>query len=84
MKEKRLKANKPAVIFGQKTVKKAGYIEGYIFACEIEGADHIVYAKPRRPKYHLVIVVLEGSIDIVINGERYNFGKNRWKILPDR
>ena len=42
MKEKRQKANKPAVIFGQKTVKKAGYIEGYIFACEIEGADHIV------------------------------------------
>ena len=76
MKEKRQKANKPAVIFGQKTVKKAGYIEGYIFACEIEGADHIVYAKPRRPKYHLFIVVLEGSIDIVINGERYNFGKN--------
>lgn len=82
MKEKRQKANKPAVIFGQKTVKKAGYIEGYIFACEIEGADHIVYAKPRRPKYHLVIVVLEGSIDIVINGERYNFGKNSYINLP--
>lgn len=82
MKEKRLKANKPAVIFGQKTVKKAGYIEGYIFACEIEGADHIVYTKPRRPKYHLVIVVLEGSIDIVINGERYNFGKNSYINLP--
>ena len=37
MSEKRQKANRPAVLFGQKNVKKVGYIDDYIFACEIEG-----------------------------------------------
>ena len=73
---------KPAVLFGEKTVTRVGYIEGYIFACEINGADHIVYSKPRRPKYHLVIVVLEGSISLLINGERITFHKNSYINLP--
>ena len=73
---------KPAVLFGEKTVKRVGYLEGYIFACEIQGADHIVYSKPRRPKYHLVIVVLEGSISILINGERITFKKQSYINLP--
>ena len=34
MGEKRTKALKPAVLFGKETVKKVGYIEDYIFACE--------------------------------------------------
>lgn len=73
---------KPAVLFGEKTVTRVGYIEGYIFACEINGADHIVYSKPRRPKYHLVIVVLEGRISLLINGERITFHKNSYINLP--
>ena len=73
---------KPAILFGEKTVTRVGYIEGYIFACEINGADHIVYSKPRRPKYHLVIVVLEGSISLLINGERITFHKNSYINLP--
>ena len=59
-----------------------GFIEGYIFACEIKGADRIVYSKPRRPKYHLVIVVIEGSMTIMINGERITFKKNSYVNLP--
>ena len=73
---------KPAVLFGEKTVTRLGYIEGYIFACEIHGADHIRYSKPRRPKYHLVIVVLDGSISILINGERLTFNKHSYINLP--
>ena len=73
---------KPAILFGEKTVTRVGYIEGYIFACEIHGADHIVYPKPRRPKYHLVIVVLQGSISLLINGERITFHKNSYINLP--
>ena len=76
------KSIKPAVLFGEKTVTRMGYIEGYIFACEIKGADHIIYTKPRRPKYHLVIVVIEGSITILINGERITFKKNSYINLP--
>ena len=59
-----------------------GYIEGYIFACEIKGADHIIYTKARRPKYHLVIVVLDGTITLLINGERITFKKNSYINLP--
>ena len=66
MSEKRQKANLPAVLFGQKNVKKVGYIDDYIFACEIEGEDHIIYSKPRKPKYHLVIIVIEGYLNMVI------------------
>ena len=76
------KNNKPAVLFGEKTVKKVGYIENYIFACEIMGGDHIKYSKPRRPKYHLVIIVIEGSINIIINGEHHNFSKHSYINLP--
>ena len=69
MSEKRQKANRPAVLFGQKNVKKVGYIDDYIFACEIEGEDHIIYSKPRRPKYHLVIIVTDGHINLSCNDD---------------
>ena len=82
MSEKKSKAQKPAVLFGAKNVTKVGYIDEYIFACEIKGEDHIVYSKPRRPKYHLVIIVLEGNIEIIINGEKFRFGKNTYINLP--
>lgn len=59
-----------------------GYIDDYIFACEIEGGDHIRYSKPRRPKYHLVILVLEGELRIIINGKEHSFGKNTYANLP--
>ena len=73
MSEKKSKPQKPAVLFGAKNVIKVGYIDEYIFACEIKGEDHIVYSKPRKPKYHLVIIVLEGNIEIIINGEKFRF-----------
>ena len=82
MSEKKSKGPKPAVLFGAKNVIKVGYIDDYIFACEIKGEDHIVYSKPRRPKYHLVIIVLEGNIRIIINGEEFSFGKNTYINLP--
>lgn len=82
MSDKKSKGPKPAVLFGAKNVIKVGYIDDYIFACEIKGEDHIVYSKPRRPKYHLVIIVLEGNIQIIINGEEFSFGKNTYINLP--
>ena len=82
MSEKKSKVQKPAVLFGAKNVTKVGYIDQYIFACEIKGEDHIVYSKPRKPKYHLVIIVLEGNIEIIINGEKFRFGKNTYINLP--
>ena len=82
MADKRVKILKPAVIFGKETVKRVGYIDEYIFACEIMGGDHIRYSKPRRPKYHLVIIVLKGDIELIINGERHHFGKHSYINLP--
>ena len=82
MSETRQKTAKPAVLFGAKNIVKVGYIDDYIFACEIKGEDHIVYAKPRKPKYHLVIIILKGNIEIIINGEKYSFGANSYISLP--
>ena len=82
MSDKRQKNTKPAVLFGEKCVKRIGYIDGYLFACEIAGQDHIRYIKPRRPKYHLVIIVLEGEIRMIINGEEMRFGRNSYINLP--
>ncbi len=82
MSESSPKPIKPAIIFGAKNITRVGYIDDYIFACEIKGADHITYSKPRRPKYHLVIIVLKGNIEIIINGERLSFGKNSYINLP--
>ena len=82
MAEKRTKGLKPAVLFGKDTVKRMGYIDEYIFACEIQGGEHIRYSRPRRPKYHLVIIVIEGEIDIIINGEHLTFGRHSYINLP--
>ena len=82
MSEKRQKSILPAVLFREKSVKKVGYIDDYIFACEVEGEDHIIYSKPRKPKYHLVIIVVEGYINMVINGEKFRFGKRTYINLP--
>ncbi len=82
MEDKIHNVSKPAVIFGAKNVTRMGYIDDYIFACEIKGENHIKYDPPRRPKYHLVIIVLEGNIEIIINGKRFNFGKNTYINLP--
>ena len=82
MSEKRQKTSRPAVIFGAKNITRVGYIDNYIFACEIKGEDHIIYSKPRRPKYHLVIIVLAGSISLIINGEEHTFGKDSYINLP--
>lgn len=82
MGDRKQKATKPAVIFGAKNVTRSGYIDNYIFACEIKGADHIVYNPPRRPKYHLVIIVLSGTMDIIVNGKKFRFGKETYINLP--
>lgn len=82
MSEKRQTGSRPAVIFGAKNITRVGYIEDYIFACEIKGQDHIIYSKPRRPKYHLVIIVLEGNMELIVNGEKYEFSKNTYVNLP--
>ena len=82
MGEKRQKSTRPAVLFGEKSVKKVGYIDDYIFACEIEGDDHIIYSKPRKPKYHLVIIVLNGTMEMIINGEKFTFQENTYVNLP--
>lgn len=82
MNENRHKSGRPAILFGEKTVKRVGYIDNYIFACEIQGEDHIIYTKPRRPKYHLVIIVLEGSISLLVNGKKLKFDKMSYINLP--
>ena len=82
MSEFKAKNTKPAVIFGKKSVKKMGYIDDYIFACEIQGADHIIYSKPRKPKYHLVIIVIKGDINLIINGQHVHFGPQSYINLP--
>lgn len=76
------KSSKPAVLFGAKNVTRVGYIEDYIFACEIKGEGHISYSKPRRPKYHLVIIVLNGTMEMIINGEKFTFQENTYVNLP--
>lgn len=82
MGDNRLIQSKPAVIFGARNITRAGYIDDYIFACEIKGEDHIRYSKPRRPKYHMVIIVVSGHISMVINGEEFRFEKNTYINLP--
>ena len=82
MGERKQKQIKPAVIFGAKNIIRVGYIDDYIFACEIKGEDHITYNPPRRPKYHLVIIILSGNIEIIINGKKFTFGKNTYINLP--
>lgn len=76
------KTAKPASIFGTKNVSKFGYIDEFLFAGEIKGGDHIVYKKARRPQYHLVIVILEGTMSTIINGKEYKFNGRSYMNMP--
>ncbi len=76
------KKTKAAILFGAQNVTQVGYIDDYIFACEIKGEGHIVYSKGRRPKYPLIIIVLEGNIEIIVNGKKFSFSKNSYINLP--
>ena len=76
------KTAKPASIFGTKNVSKFGYIDEFLFAGEIKGGDHIVYKKARRPQYHLVIVILEGTMSTIINGKEYKFHGRSYMNMP--
>lgn len=76
------KKTKAAILFGAQNVTQVGYIDDYIFACEIKGEGHIVYGKGRRPKYPLIIIVLEGNIEIIVNGKKFSFSKNSYINLP--
>lgn len=82
MNETKVKNSKPAVLFGKKSIKRMGYIDDYIFACEIQGSAHIIYSKPRKPQYHLVIIVIKGDINLIINGEHIHFGPQSYINLP--
>jgi AraC-like DNA-binding protein len=42
----------------------------------------MIWSKPRKPKYHLVIIVIEGYLNMVINGEKFRFGKRTYVNLP--
>ena len=46
------------------------------------GEDHVVYTRARRPKYHMVIIVVKGYISMVINGEKLRFEKSTYINLP--
>ncbi len=76
------KTAKPASIFGNKNVSRFGYIDEFLFAGEIKGGDHIVYKKARRPPYHLVIIILEGTMSTIINGKEYKFHGRSYMNMP--
>jgi AraC-like DNA-binding protein len=82
MRETMPRSAKPAILFGADNVTQVGYIDDFIFACEIKGEGHIIYRKPRKPKYPLIIIILKGSIEIIINGEKFRFGRNSYINLP--
>ena len=82
MSELRQKGILPAILFSEKNIRTKGYIDDYIIAAEIRGEDHIIWTKPRKPKYHLVIIVIEGYMNMVINGEKFRFTKSTYVNLP--
>lgn len=82
MNEYRQKAAKPAIIFRAKNMTRYGYVDDFIFAGEINGGDHIIYKKALRPQYHLVIVILEGTMRAIINGKEHVFGAKSYMNLP--
>lgn len=59
-----------------------GRIDDFICAGEIRGGDHILYKKARKPKYHLMIIILEGTMRAIINGKEYLFTERTYVNLP--
>lgn len=82
MEDLRQKTARPAAIFGSKNISEFGYIDEFLFAGEIKGGDHIIYKKARRPGYHLVIIILEGTMSAIINGKEYKFRGGSYMNLP--
>ena len=63
-------------------IKRIGAIDDYIIAFETKGRYSAVYTRPERPKFHLVIIVLQGTVEMIINGVSYTFHKNSYINLP--
>ncbi len=63
-------------------IVRFGYLGGYMFACEIAGEGQISHKIPQKPLYHIIMVILSGNIEIVINGERKHYGSNLFLNIP--
>lgn len=59
-----------------------GHIDDFICAGEIRGEDHILYKKARRPKYHLMIIILEGTMRAIVNGKEHAFHAHTYVNMP--
>lgn len=82
MSDKRQKASKVAVLFNEKCVTRLGFIDDFLFACEVKGANRLAYSKARKLKYHLTIMILDGTFRMLVNGEERVFGKHTYINLP--
>lgn len=59
-----------------------GRIDDFFCAGEIRGGDHITYRKARKPQYHLMIIIIEGTMSAIINGNEYIFAPHTYVNLP--
>ncbi len=82
MNEHRQKTSRYATIFGGKNMARYGNIDDFICAGEIKGGEHIIYKKARRPKYHLMIIILEGTMRAIVNGKEHIFTEHMCVNLP--
>lgn len=76
------KSDKHIVLFDEENIVNVGYINNFIFACEVKGRTNIRLSNARRPAYHLVMIILNGSLKIIANGKEFLFKKNSYVNLP--
>lgn len=82
MTRKEVEFNNPERLFGLKQMTRYGYIDKMIFACEMTGDRNVIYDKPLKPRNHIMYVILEGRMDIIVNGNEFSFGKNSFINMP--
>lgn len=76
------KSTEHIILFDEKNIVKVGYINKFIFAAEVQGANHIKLNHARQPAYHLFVIVLEGYMKMIANGKEFLFTKNSYINLP--
>ncbi|MGM9786938.1 MAG: helix-turn-helix domain-containing protein [Candidatus Cryptobacteroides sp.] len=82
MTKKVVEFNNPERLFGPEQMTRYGYIDKMIFACEMTGDRNVMYDNPLKPRNHIMYVILEGRMDIIVNGNEFSFGKNSFINMP--
>ncbi len=61
---------------------KGNYINEYIYGVEFKGCHDVNFETPYKPKYHIVLLVLKGTVSCSLNDTLHDFHEGQLVNIP--